>query len=99
MGLNRPQDEFGLVLKPELSIGQRALRAFRLFGFGHVLPATSDGKGHHRTPYFYRQMAIRFAQDARHPVTRILGRGDVSVYEQLAKSYLASYRKMKGCAR
>lgn len=97
--MSTPQDEFGLVLKPELSIEQRAMRAMKLFGWGYVLPATSDGKGHHRTAYFYRQVAIRFAQDARHPMTRVLCRGDVSVFVSLAKSYLASYRKMKGCAR
>jgi len=91
-----PQDEFGLVLRPELTLPQRAQRAFNLFGFGHVLPATSEGRGHGRTPYFHRLMAIRFAQDARHPLTRYLAKGGENVFEQLARSYLATYRKMKG---
>ncbi len=94
--MNTPEDEFGLVLRPELSLQQRAERALRMFGPGHVLPATSERRGHDRTPYFYRKMAVACAQDARHPMTRVLCRGDVSVFVSLAKSYLASYRKMKG---
>lgn len=91
------QDEFGLRMRPGMETQRaRIERAFGFFGFGHCLAASSDRRGHDRTAYFYRQVAIRFAQDARHPMTRVLCRGDVSTFTSLAKTYLAEFRKRKG---
>lgn len=87
-------DEFGLVLRPKLSLAQRAERAMLLFGPGHVLPATSARLGHGRTSFFYRQAAIDFARSHRQ---QLFPGSDVCL--RLAKAYLASYRRMKGVAR
>lgn len=53
--------------------------------------------GRDRTPYFYRKMAISCARDAR--IYRNWANTFPNIretFEYLAKSYLASYRKLKG---
>lgn len=51
--------------------------------------------GRERTAYFYRKMAIRFAQDARRKYLEKLFPGYIETNLWLAKNYLATYRKMK----
>ncbi len=86
------QDEFGLNLRPGMTSRERVERAFRLFHT--VIPADSAARGRDRTPYFYRREAINWARAARQ------WGGDMrETCVSLAKSYLASYRRMTGGAR
>lgn len=60
-----------------------------------LLPQSSEPRHKGRTAYFYRKMAIAFAQDARRTWLNRHFAGYTETHAQLAKSYLASYRKVK----
>ena len=66
-------------------------RTFELFG--SVIPTSTADTERRRTAYFYRQQAIAWARMARQHWPP---GGDMqALCRRLAKSYLASYRKMK----
>jgi len=68
---------------------ERIERAFELFGT--IIPASSQDTERRRTAYFYRREAISWARMAR----QWWPAGMQATCRRLAKSYLASYRKMK----
>jgi hypothetical protein len=66
-------------------------RTFSLFG--SVIPASTADVTRSRTAYFYRQQAIAWARMGRQPWPP---GGDMqALCRRLAKSYLASYRKLE----
>jgi hypothetical protein len=66
-------------------------RTFSLFG--SVIPASTEDTTRRRTAYFYRAQAIAWARMARRQWPP---GGDMqALCRRLAKSYLASYRKLK----
>jgi len=77
--------------EPGLTAKQIA-RAFELFGT--VIPASTDDTIRRRTAYFYRKQAIEWAKLARQYWP---GGGDMqATCRRLAKSYLATFRRLKG---
>lgn len=69
---------------------QQITRTFELFGT--VLAASTADTERRRTAYFYRVQAIAWARMARQNWP---SRDMPALCRRLAKSYLASYRKMK----
>jgi hypothetical protein len=66
-------------------------RTFELFGT--IIPSSTEDTTRRRTAYFYRQQAIAWARMGRQPWPP---GGDMqSLCRRLAKSYLASYRKLR----